>query len=181
MNTLIAASLFDSPWAVVVIILVGTLVNWLSQRRQRQKPIETEGAEPSTPAEPLEKFDVEAALRRLLGQPAEPPAAPPPLESRPAQTAATVSPAPPALSSGARVRPLASIRNTAAAQLQQARSLPRQPRATPTVGIIPVVDRRHSARSHPRTHHRWKWHSRQSMRQALIASLVFSPPKGLEP
>ena len=34
MNTMLAASLFDSPWAVLVIILISVISNWLMKRRQ---------------------------------------------------------------------------------------------------------------------------------------------------
>ena len=34
MNTLFAASLFDNPWVLVVIVLVGALSQWLMKRRQ---------------------------------------------------------------------------------------------------------------------------------------------------
>jgi hypothetical protein len=77
MNTLFAASLFDNPWVLVVIVLVGALSQWLMKRRQRnQADNRADGdellASPSTPQErsPRE-LDLQEALRQLLG--GEPP------------------------------------------------------------------------------------------------------------
>ena len=82
MNTLIAASLFDSPWVLVVIVLGGALSQWLMKRRQRNQadkrpdgdePVPTAGAhEPSQ-----RQLDLQEALRQLLGG-GPPPRAPQP-------------------------------------------------------------------------------------------------------
>lgn len=76
MNTFVAASLFDSPWVILVIVLGGALSQWLMKRRQRNQadkrqdgdePVPTVGAhEPSQ-----RQLDLQEALRQLLG--GEPP------------------------------------------------------------------------------------------------------------
>ena len=76
MNTLIAASLFDSPWVLVVIVLGGALSQWLMKRRQRnQADKRQDGDEPVPTAgehEPSQRqLDLQEALRQLLG--GEPP------------------------------------------------------------------------------------------------------------
>jgi len=77
MNTLFAASLFDNPWVLVVIVLVGALSQWLMKRRQaNQAENQPDGGEPlSSPGQPQERspreMDLQEALRQLLG--GEPP------------------------------------------------------------------------------------------------------------
>ncbi len=74
MNALFAAGLFDSPWLVAVIIIVGALSNWLTKRRQeKQAEHRPEGDEPSpASSKPPGELNLEEALRRLMGE--EPPA-----------------------------------------------------------------------------------------------------------
>lgn len=77
MNTFVAASLFDSPWAILVIVLVGALSQWLMKRRQRsQADNRPDGDEPLPSVRDQEQsqrqFDLQEALRQLLG--GEPPA-----------------------------------------------------------------------------------------------------------
>lgn len=77
MNTLFAASLFDNPWVLVVIVLVGALSQWLMKRRQaNQAENQPDGGEPlPSPGKPHERspreLDLQEALRQLLG--GEPP------------------------------------------------------------------------------------------------------------
>lgn len=85
MNTLVAASLFDSPWIVAVLILVSALANWLAKRRQ-EKPggPPPEGEEPAPPAStPPGNFNLEEALRRLMGEEPPRPAPAPPIIPHP--------------------------------------------------------------------------------------------------
>lgn len=77
MNTLFAASLFDSPWVLLVIVLVGALSQWLMKRRQaHEADSRTDGDAPlSLPGKShersLRELDLQEALRQLLG--GEPP------------------------------------------------------------------------------------------------------------
>ena len=77
MNTLFAASLFDNPWVLVVIVLGGALSQWLMKRRQRNEAENRpDGDEPlPSPGKPQERspreLDLQEALRALLG--GEPP------------------------------------------------------------------------------------------------------------
>ena len=76
MNTFVAASLFDNPWVIVVIVLVGALSNWLMKRRQgNQTDKRADGGEPLPVPKAQEhsqrSLDLQEALRQLLG--GEPP------------------------------------------------------------------------------------------------------------
>jgi hypothetical protein len=76
MNTLVAASLFDNPWVLVVIVLVGALSNWMMKRRQgNEADNRPAGDEPlPSPRDPEvseRQPDLQDVLRQLLG--GEPP------------------------------------------------------------------------------------------------------------
>ena len=76
MNTLFAASLFDSPWVILVIVLAGALSQWLMKRRQaNQAENQPDGGESPPTSETQEQsqrqLDLQEALRALLG--GEPP------------------------------------------------------------------------------------------------------------
>lgn len=74
-----ANGLFDQPWLVAVFIIVGLISNWLMKRRQEQEAARRpEGERPSAPEKPEEEFDLETAMRRLLGEPPSSRSAPPP-------------------------------------------------------------------------------------------------------
>ena len=83
MNTLVAASLFDNPWVLVVIVLVGALSNWLMKRRQGNEAAHRpDGDEPlPSPRDPegsQRQLDLQEVLRQLLGGEPPPQAPPPP-------------------------------------------------------------------------------------------------------
>lgn len=83
MNTLVAASLFDNPWVLVVIVLVGALSNWLMKRRQGNEAAHRpDGDEPlPSPRKPegsQRQPDLQEVLRQLLGGEPPPQAPPPP-------------------------------------------------------------------------------------------------------
>ena len=84
MNTLIAASLFDNPWVLAVIVLVGALSQWLMKRRQgNQAENQPDSDEPlPSPGKPQEQsqrqLDLQEALRQLLGGEPTPRAPQPP-------------------------------------------------------------------------------------------------------
>ena len=80
MNPLFASGLFDSPWMVAIIIIVGAISNWVTKRRQeKQAEQPPEGDEPAPAAsKPTGGLNLEETLRRLMGEePPEPAPAPP--------------------------------------------------------------------------------------------------------
>ena len=136
MNVVFAASLFDSPWVVATVIIVGTLINWLAKRREEKKAAQPAG-DGSPPAEdPPGEFNLEETLRRFLGE--EPLPRPPPL--------------PPA---NANLELSEQARHPARVVTH-----PREPRA------------RRSASP---------WRNPKHARQAFVASVIFDPPKCMEP
>jgi hypothetical protein len=185
MSLLLAAGLFDNPWVVAVILVGGALINWLSQRRQAKEQQKHSGGEVPTAGE----FNMEEALRRLLGEETPPPApAPPPLP----RTTPDATKAPPRRTSrlasakasrrtspGLMPPPVAATRTAvpqtseqATARFEQLNEQGRHP--------AQAIDLRH--RYHPRGGARVAvWRNRQGVRRAFVASLVFAPPKGLEP
>lgn len=187
MNTLIAAGLFENPWIIALIMIVAALANWVAQRRQqKQQEKPPEGDTPSTPGKPSGEFDLEATLRRLLSEEAAPPTAPPPMhrpaprsvESWSTETDGTNVQTPPRFEP-----PPIVFAPPPAGATEGVEAIARQYdlQSMAAGRIVPVVDRRHTRRSHAQTHYGWNWRNRQSVRQAFVASLVFSPPKGLEP
>ena len=187
MNLVFAAGLFDQPWLVAVVVIVGALINWLSQRRQekqqRKEQQHSPGAASESPPKAEGAFDVEEALRRLLGEePLKPTPAPPPIP----QTVVNRQPPPPVrrgnVSAPVLVPPLiavavptvASVRisdTTEQAALRLARA-DEQVQHSLVGGL-----HRGTARSGNRNS---RWRDRSSMRRAFVGSLVFGPPKGLE-
>jgi len=197
MNPLLAASLFDNPWLVAVIVVAGALINWLSQRRQAkaeaEEPSETE-APPTRPKSP--QFDPEEVLRRLLGgEPQKRPTPPPPLprslspgppqdedwseetESKPTRTwvdkarqeaRQAAAPTPPPLPPPPRPSPPRAILHKPAARVMRSGAAQR-------VAATSVERRTRSG-----SRRGWNWRDRRSAQRAFVASLVFGSPKGLE-
>src|SRR5688572_4453448 len=81
MDPILAAGLFDSPWVVAAIIIIGAFVNWLSQLRQQKQQREAEKreqeAQPESAKKPQGEFDLEETLKRWLGENAPTPTPPP--------------------------------------------------------------------------------------------------------
>jgi hypothetical protein len=83
MNTVVAASFFDSPWVLPIIVLLGALTNWLMKRRQgNQAENQPSGDDPVPPSKTPERLqrplDLQEVLRQLLGGEAPPRAPQPP-------------------------------------------------------------------------------------------------------
>ena len=194
MNTLFAAGLFDNPWLVAVIVIGGALVNWLSNRRAGKQPSDQpEGEAPSVPSGKAPgEFNLEDALRRLMGEP--PPAPVPPRipradrselqpepdwqEEEPFQPVRqTVPPLQPPLIAVApasfTTTALSEQEEEAARRFEQFNEQGRHP-AT-------VIGHRRGYGSGAGRRTRSRWRDPRSARRAFVASLVFGPPKGLEP
>ena len=202
MNTLFAAGLFDSPWIVAALIVGSALVNWLSKRRQEKqeagKP--PEGEEPSPRSgPPAGEFDLEEILRRLTGEKPSPPTPAPPLIPRPpqrelppVQTGWAEEPLPPertrqpASHTAPDLRPFvaaaqASVTSPATSQeVEQAERRFEQLREQAEHPAT-VVSHIRQRPSRPGSRGVARWRNPRSVRQAFVASLVFAPPKSLEP
>jgi hypothetical protein len=194
MNSFFAAGLFDSQWVVVVIIVAGALINWLSKRREAQADKLSEGEEPPpSPGKPAGEFNLEDALRRLMGE--EPPAqspAPPPIPPAPRHEPPPVAawheegsfqrgaPTAPPM----RLPPIAAARAgvTAVTVGEQQRQAARRFEQLNEQGRHPATVVGHGRRYRSRAGRRIAsvWRDPRSARRAFVASLVFAPPKGLE-
>ena len=206
MNAYFAAGLFDSPWVIVAFVVISGIANWLSKRRQEKQagPPDhpADGEEPSPASRPPPgEFNLEETLRRLMGEEPPPPAPPllppalpgpaeepfPPQWTRKIETAAgkaaarqPANPSVPVIRPPI-VMPSVSLATRAASQaVEQAErrfaTLSEQARHPATV--VTHTRQRHS-RSGPRITSRWR--DKSSVRRAFVASLVFAPPKSIDP
>ncbi len=183
MNLIIAAGLFDSPWAVAAFVIAGAIINWLSKRRaenaaQNQAP-ESEAPDAAPPRAP----NWEERLRRMVEAqtqpppPAAPPAQLPPVIRRAPLPRATL---PPVLTPVERPN-LPAVEMLADAEVEF---------SAPPVRRYELSDAAHAAQaklvSHRLLHAKTKrpilgsLRNPHTARQAFAASLVLGPPKGLE-
>lgn len=201
MSALFAAGPFDQPWLVAVFIIVGLLSNWLMKRRQEKEAGQQPEAKPPTgPDQPQGEFDLETAMRRLLGEMAPPQQpVPPPIPAG----AAPVKPTPEADWQAeefvaATPRWKAEATEDQAAPLKTKRPSPtpvRSPAVTVGEDVTqaarrlaeldaiagrPVAAGPGGSRSLRRNARAAYWRDSRNARQAFVASLVFGPPKGLE-
>jgi hypothetical protein len=184
MDSMLASGMFDNPWVLLVIVVITALSSWISKRREN-KGAKSDKPAPA-PGQPRE-FDLEEALRRLLGEEAPPKEMPPPppilqpsrepddwREEQPDLPVAAQRPLPPPLPVQVAQTPVVARQETEpAAERSWVSSLPggqiRRPPAVP----------HYHAREAKRASYRWR--DPRSARQAFVGSLVFGPPKGLEP
>jgi len=203
MNTLFAAGFFDSPWLVVILVIVGAISNWLMKRRQEKESEDRpEGEPPALPDKPKGEFNLEEALRGLLGEEPQPPPAPPPIphptQAKPPRIEARmeeesqepervwveeggddgVRTAPAARSSpiARTVSPVASaVVGESAAQAAARLPAISEHADRPTAGVA------HGLQHRPHASRRTAfWRDRRNARQAFVTSVIFAPPKGLQ-
>ena len=191
MNPFFALGLFDNPWIVIAIVVGSMVANWLSKRRQEKQ---SEGSEPASPSGKAPgEFDLEETLRRLMGEESPVPAPPPPIpqpvrRELPARTvrekAESRQPVrqtkpplglPPLTTaqSGLAVTVVGEQQREAARRFEQLNEQGRHP------AVVVGHGRSHASAVGRRVAS--PWHNRRKARQAFVASLVFAPPKGLEP
>jgi hypothetical protein len=195
-TVIFAAGIFDNPWLVAAILLFTALANWLAKRREQKAPdLAKEGREPPTAEnKPEAEFNLEEALRRLMGE--EPPPrtlppppitnlprnAPPPLDSRPEveEYYPEQKPAP----APVRLAPVAVAQASMAATTvtEQLQAAARRFEQLNEQGRHPATVTRHTRTHRSRVSRRSgsPWRNPSSARQAFVASIVFAPPKSLE-
>ncbi len=197
-----ANGLFDQPWLVAIFIIVGLISNWLMKRRQEQEAARPpKGEASSAPEKPEEEFDLETAMRRLLGEPPPtPPPAPPviPGEPHPPSLAEARQPDAETVRSGPAWQeeagegwgedseplrpPVVSAPPvvTAVASEAAARVVRRFTQTPASEGQRPSPEVPAREPRLPTSTRGVRWRNPQNARQAFVASLVFGPPKGLE-
>jgi len=200
MNALFAAGLFDSPWIIAALVIGSALVNWLAKRRQEKQARDQPEVEETPPSasQPAGEFNLEEALRRLMGEAAPSPAPPPPIprtarrELPPVPIPSENKPRPPewmrqpARPAAPVLRPPLAVApvnvaareagrqdQLAAQRFEQLNERGRHPAA------VVSHTRQRPVRSGPRGASRWR--DARSVRRAFVASLVFAPPKSFEP
>lgn len=166
MNPLLAASLFDNPWVIGAIIIIGALVNWLAKRREENKEPEPVGNEGPVAKTTPPEFNFEETLRRFLGE-EEPVQIPP---------QSTPLPPPPPI-------PFATSTTLAAIRQQQENDAVRRFKQLSEQARHPakVVTHGRGARSGPAGRTASPWRDPRTARQAFVASIIFAPPKCMEP
>lgn len=195
MNAMFAASLFDNPLILAVLLVAGALVNWLSKRRAEKQagPPEGDEASPAT-GRPPGKFDLEETLRELMGEEAPAPRpvpVPPPLPGAVQGKLPPVLdweeaepfPAPgqgvPAVVGLPHPGAVSAVRiSTAASNLQS--QADRRFEQLNDQGRHPATVVTHGLRSRAGRHTPSRWRNPRNARQAFVASVIFSPPKSLE-
>ena len=194
MNPLFASGLFDSPWMVAIIIIVGAISNWVTKRRQeKQAEQPPEGDEPApTASKPTGGLNLEETLRRLMGEEPPAPAPAPPRIPRAAQVEL-----PPVSVAQARsierefdhypLRPppvvVTQASNTTISASEQQVQAARRFEQLNEQGRHPatVVGHRRGSRSRTGQRAASLWRDPRSARQAFVGAIVFAPPKGFEP
>lgn len=198
MNTLFAASLFDNPWLLALIVIGGAIANWLSKRRQeKQAGGKLPGKASPPPNQPAGEVSLEEILRRLLGgEPQEPPTPPP----MPATTQGQPPPIDTWMEEEAQrqdrewsgedsieeIQAAPAVRppRIAGGGSAVARTVVGEPAVQAAVSPTAISDQGHPpvARvEHRRVGKRAAfWRNSNNARRAFVASVVFAPPKGLQ-
>lgn len=190
MNPLFASGLFDNPWIILVIFIITALSSWFSKHRaEKEAKDDAPPVSPRKPPRAPREFDLEQAMRQLLGEelPAKVPAPPPipaltrnsdwQVEEPAPQMRRTVPPLPPLQVT------LAPARAVSMTESEEETEDARRPAPLSGSGHAPPGVVLHKRDRHPRAGNYlpYQWRDPRSARQAFVASLVFGPPKGLEP
>lgn len=166
MNSIAAANLFDNPLVLVAIVLFGALSNWLMKRRQAgadDSPNEDES--PPAPGEQgrsTRQLDWQDVWRQLLGGEPPPLAPSPPPIPRASYDEQTLL--------GVETNEHQETAPDPVAQVNEP--------ARPPVRGMRTAHGRHPSVGGRAAH---LWREPRAVRRAFIASLVFAPPKSLEP
>ena len=180
MPPILAVNLFEGPWVIIVIAIIGAFVNWLTKRRQ-EKQAERESLPTTEPAKEKKELDWEKALRQLLGEEETPPPPPSPPPVPPVRR-----PPPPRLvrteelqrRPGAMTAPPVVVTSVVREPTPVAPRVSTLPASVPPAGTVAEFARAHRTRFRQRKISPWR--SPRYAREAFVASLVFGPPKGLE-
>lgn len=204
----IAANLFDSPWVILILVLVGALFNWLMKRRRPAgadaSPDRLESLpSPGEQGHSSRQLDWQDALRQLLG------GEPPPLSRASRNEPPSVGgrdeeplypdrrwrDEPPETLEGLRQSENHTVERSrqyiasASVGAAPAETNERQEKAIRHIApfhppprsparTVSTTSGRHSSVSGQAVH---PWREPRIVRRAFIASLVFAPPKGLKP
>lgn len=174
----ILADIFDSPWVILMVILGGPLINWLTKRREEAKM----HPEPEKKKEGTqeERAAMAELLRQLMGEPPAKAPVPPPLpawedeDEDEIMVPSNRRSSPPALPStrGSTVQAINRDRELAKQRVRQLKEEHRH---------LDVGAGYSKGRSVTKGKHKVSpWRDRKKARQAFVASLIFAPPKGLE-
>lgn len=179
---MIASGIFDHPLVVFAVLIAGAIIQWLTQKRQAEEARrQSEAEQAGIPEPPREEAALERKLRELLGQ--EP-------ESQPAREygeSASQS-QPPDRVYREPPPPVVSLPEPPQIVIQsrgfQVPALPKE--MGRTLGVMKArlpseMPGLRSTRRRGSSTQTWLWRDRKSARRAFVASLVFGPPKGLEP
>lgn len=186
---IIAAGLFDSPWAVAIFVLAGAIINWLSQRRANKAGKNEDAETGDSMSEPPAKVSWEERLRRMLEEspqqspaPSAPPMPSPPLTRRPPLPRPAVPPVivPAERQTASALRPTL-FESVVSDEFES---------TDPTVRRYELSSAAHAAQAQHASRRLLQTKAKppvfkslrdpQNARQAFAASLVFGPPKGLE-
>ena len=183
MYHLLASSLFDSPWLIIVIMLASAIAKWRSKRRQ---PEDQEGEVQPDEPERRGQTGIERRLQEFLS-------------ANPSQTP-RLSAAPPPVLTGVEDDWVSRVRREILMAQRQTSHPPAAP--TPLMMEADVVSPEAAKRfvkladeaEHPPATidliPRWQkphnpkaayWRNARNARHAFAASVIFGPPKGFEP
>jgi len=175
----IFADISDSPWVILMVLLGGPLINWLTKRREEAKE-QQQQSESKKSGRAEERAAMAELLRQLMGEPPAKAPVPPPLpawedeDEDELMVPSNRRTSPPALPStrGSTVQAINRERELAKQRVKQLRE--EQPHLAGGDGYS-------KGRGATKGKHKVSpWRDRKKARQAFVASLIFAPPKGLE-